>query len=101
MKRRAKLIKLLFVFYRGTDCWSEGRKVCLATCPFDAALAGVWFYYGPILPMASPCAFDGAPSELPKLFKALQKIHLLNIIENFRCRGVPPLISINFVVRKK
>ena len=62
---------------------------------FDGALAGLWFYSGLILHRASPCAFDVAPSELPKLFKALQKIHLLNIIENFRCRGVPPSINFN------
>jgi len=31
---------------------------------FDAALAGLWVYSGVILHRASPCAFDGAPSEL-------------------------------------
>ena len=95
MKRRAKLIKLLFVFYRGTGCWSEGRTVCLATCPFDDVLSGLWVYSGIILHRASPCTFDTAPSELPKLFKGLQIIHQLNIIANFRCRGVPPSINLN------
>ena len=62
-----------FLFYAGADA-SDGRRICLATCPIDRVTA--WKRHGPLFDRGGPGSFDETWCVLPCVHKFGEKWHM-------------------------